>query len=132
MRLPGGWPKPQGRGRAGDMPGTAKTAHQAERLLAIRLRYCINTHRNAQRITALPDIARAVGLPPAEAELFGRRRRGGQEPWPPPRGGDHAVGGIAATTGLGVTPRGVCAAVRVGAPTTGLGTGVSAADGAFS
>jgi hypothetical protein len=39
-----------------------------ERLCAIRLRYCINTHLDEQGITAAPDIVRAVGLPPAEAE----------------------------------------------------------------
>ena len=44
------------------MPGTTKKAHQAERLLAIRLRYCINTHLDEQGLTAAPDIARAVDL----------------------------------------------------------------------
>jgi hypothetical protein len=43
------------------------TTKQAERLLAIRLRICINTHLDAQGLTAPPDIARAVGLPPVDA-----------------------------------------------------------------
>jgi hypothetical protein len=65
----------QGRGRPGDMPGTTKKAHQAERLLAIRLRYCINTHLDEQGLTAAPDIARAVGLPQAEAVRLLTRRQ---------------------------------------------------------
>jgi hypothetical protein len=36
-------------------------------LIAIRLRYCINTHFDEQGLTAASDIARAVGLSAAEA-----------------------------------------------------------------
>jgi hypothetical protein len=35
---------------------------QAERLITIRLRYCVNTHLNEQEIPAPADIARTVGL----------------------------------------------------------------------
>ena len=37
--------------------GTTPKAPQAERLAAIRLRYCINTHLDDQGLTAAPDIA---------------------------------------------------------------------------
>ena len=40
---------------------------QADRLIAIRLSYSINTHLDDQGITTPSDIARAVGLPAAEA-----------------------------------------------------------------
>jgi hypothetical protein len=51
------------------------TGKQAERLVAIRLRYCINTHLDEQGITSPPDIARAVGLPQAEAVRLLTRRQ---------------------------------------------------------
>ena len=70
-----GWPPPQGRGRAGGMPGTTRKTQQTERLLAIRLRYCINTHLDEQGLTAAPDIAQAVGLPQAEAARLLNRRQ---------------------------------------------------------
>jgi len=57
------------------MAGTGKYAHQAERLRAIRLRYCINTHLDAQGLTTPPDIAQAVGLPTAEAQRLLTRRQ---------------------------------------------------------
>jgi hypothetical protein len=53
------------------MPEITRKAHQAERLVAIRLRYCINTHLDERGLTVPPDIARAVGLPPAEAVRLG-------------------------------------------------------------
>jgi hypothetical protein len=40
---------------------------QADRLAAIRLRFCINTHLDDQGVTMPPAIARAVGLPAADA-----------------------------------------------------------------
>ena len=49
------------------MPDRAK---RAERLMAIRLRYMISTHLDDRGITAAPDIARAVGLPDAEAAVL--------------------------------------------------------------
>jgi hypothetical protein len=48
---------------------------QADRLIAIRLRYSINTHLDDQGITTPSDIARAVGLPPAEAVRLLTRRQ---------------------------------------------------------
>jgi hypothetical protein len=57
------------------MPRTTTKAHQAKRLLAFRLCTCINTHLDEQGITAAPDIARAVGLPPAEAVRLLTRRQ---------------------------------------------------------
>jgi hypothetical protein len=57
------------------MAGTGKHPHQAERLRAIRLRYSINTHLDAQGLTTPPDIARAVGLPTAEAVRLLTRRQ---------------------------------------------------------
>ncbi|MFL6202486.1 MAG: hypothetical protein ACJ76J_25230, partial [Thermoanaerobaculia bacterium] len=60
-------PRAAGGGRAGDMPGSTRKDPQADRLAAIRLRYCINSHLDTQGLTTPPDIARAVGLPAAEA-----------------------------------------------------------------
>jgi hypothetical protein len=57
------------------MAGTGKHPHQAERLRAIRLRYSINAHLDAQGLTTPPDIARAVGLPTAEAQRLLTRRQ---------------------------------------------------------
>jgi hypothetical protein len=57
------------------MPGNAKREHQAERLIAVRLRYAINTHLDDQGITAPSDIAQAVGLPAAEAVRLLNRRQ---------------------------------------------------------
>ena len=48
---------------------------QADRLIAIRLRYSINTHLDDQGITAPSDIARAVGMPAAEAVRLLQRRQ---------------------------------------------------------
>ena len=48
---------------------------QAERLITIRLRYSINTHLDDQGITTPSDIARAVGLPAAEAVRLLTRRQ---------------------------------------------------------
>jgi hypothetical protein len=48
---------------------------QADRLIAIRLRYSINTHLDDQGITTPSDIARAVGLPAAEAVRLLTRRQ---------------------------------------------------------
>ena len=49
------------------MPGTARKEHQADRPVAIRLRYCINTHLEDQGITTSAAIGAATGLPAAEA-----------------------------------------------------------------
>jgi hypothetical protein len=76
-------------------PGTTTKAQQAERLLAIRLRYTINTHLDDQGVTAAPAIARAVGLPAAEAVRLLTRRQ-----W---RAGDvAALQAVAARLGLDV------------------------------
>jgi hypothetical protein len=48
---------------------------QMDRLATIRLRYTINTHLDDQGITAPSDIARAVGLPVAEAVRLLNRRQ---------------------------------------------------------
>src|SRR3954452_7086250 len=48
---------------------------QADRLATIRLRYTINSHLEDQRITAPSDIARAVGMPAAEAVRLLTRRQ---------------------------------------------------------
>ena len=48
---------------------------QAERLMAIRLRYTINTHLEDQGITAPAAIGAAVGLPAAEAVSLLTRRQ---------------------------------------------------------
>ena len=82
------------------MPGNAKREHQAERLIAVRLRYSINTHLDAQGLTTPPDIARAVGLPTAEAQRLLTRRQ-----W---REGDvAALQAIAAQLGLEVSLEGL-------------------------
>ena len=54
---------------------TTKTAHQTERLKAIRRRYCINTHLEDQGLTTPAAIGAAVGLPPAEAQRLLTRRQ---------------------------------------------------------
>jgi hypothetical protein len=48
---------------------------QADRLIAIRLRYTINAYLDDQGITAPLDIVRAVGLPAAEAVRLLNRRQ---------------------------------------------------------
>ena len=48
---------------------------QADRLIAIRLRYTINTHLDDQGITVPSDIAQAVGMPAAEAVRLLQRRQ---------------------------------------------------------
>lgn len=65
----------QGDGRAGDMPGSVKREHQAERLQAIRLRYAINTHFEDQGISTPVAIGAAIGLPAAEAVRLLTRRQ---------------------------------------------------------
>ena len=57
------------------MPGITRKTQQAERLTAIRLRYCINTHLDEQGLTAPPDIAQEVGLPSTEAVRLLTRRQ---------------------------------------------------------
>jgi hypothetical protein len=57
------------------MAETGQHAHQAERLRATRLRTCSNTYLDAQGLTTPPDIAQAVGLPPAEAQRLLTRRQ---------------------------------------------------------
>ena len=57
------------------MTGTVQKAHQAERLLAIRLRYTINTHLDDRGLTTPAQVGTAVGLPAAEAvQLLTRRQ----------------------------------------------------------
>ncbi len=51
------------------------TGKQAERLAAIRLRYCINTHLEDQGVTAPAAIGAAIGLPPTEAVRLLTRRQ---------------------------------------------------------
>ncbi len=65
----------RGRGRAGGMPGSTKRENQVARLIAIRLRYCINTHLEDQGIATPAQIAGATGLPAAEAIRLLTRRQ---------------------------------------------------------
>ena len=65
------------------MPGSVKREHQAERLQAIRLRFCINTHLDDHGIRTPAAMAAATGLPATEAASLLRRRQ-----W---RGGDLAA-----------------------------------------
>jgi hypothetical protein len=77
------------------MTGTAPKAQQAERLAAIRLRYCINTHLDDQGLTTPAQIGAAVGLPGAEVVRLLTRRQ-----W---REGDvAALQAVAARLGLDV------------------------------
>ena len=70
---------------------------QAARLMAIRLRYTINTHLEDQGITAPAAIGAAAGLPAAEAVGLLTRR-----PW---RAGDvAALQAVADRLGLQVVP----------------------------
>jgi hypothetical protein len=70
---------------------------QAERLMAIRLRYTINTHLEDQGITAPAAIGAAVGLPAAEVVGLLTRRQ-----W---RAGDVvALQALADRLGLEVVP----------------------------
>lgn len=70
---------------------------QAERLMAIRLRYTINTHLEEQGVTAPAAIGAAAGLPAAEAVGLLSRRQ-----W---RAGDlAALRAVAARLGLKVVP----------------------------
>jgi hypothetical protein len=48
---------------------------RTERLVAIRLRYCINTHLDDRDLTAPAAIGAALGLPPAEAVRLLTRRQ---------------------------------------------------------
>ncbi|TDH60469.1 hypothetical protein E2C06_21720 [Dankookia rubra] len=70
---------------------------QAERLMAIRLRYTINTHLEDQGVTTPAAIGAAVGLPTTEAvSLLGCRQ------W---RAGDvAALQAVAKRLGLEVVP----------------------------
>ena len=82
------------------MAGTGKRAHPTERLRTTRLRTCSNTSLDAQGLTTPPDIARAVGLPTAEAQRLLTRRQ-----W---REGDvAALQAIAAQLGLEVSLEGL-------------------------
>ena len=89
------------------MPDHEKRAEQARRRAedpaAIRLRYCINTHLDEQGITTPADLARATGLPAAEAaEAAGLLRR---KQW---REGDvAALRALAARLGLAVPLEGL-------------------------
>jgi hypothetical protein len=70
---------------------------QAERLMAIRLRYTINTHLEDKGITAPPAIGAAAGLPAAEAVGLLTRKQ-----W---RAGDvAALQAVADRLGLQVVP----------------------------
>ncbi len=51
---------------------------QTERLIAIRLRYTINTHLKDQGLTAPAQIGAALGLPAAEVVNLLTRRPAGQ------------------------------------------------------
>jgi hypothetical protein len=51
------------------------TTRQAERLMAIRLRYTINTHLEDQGVATSAAIGAATGLPPAEAVRLLTRRQ---------------------------------------------------------
>jgi hypothetical protein len=83
------------------------TGNQAERPAAIRLRFGINTHLDDQGITAPPDIARAVGLPAADAVRLLTRKQ-----W---RDGDlAALQAVAARLGLDIPLGGLDPAAREG------------------
>ena len=51
------------------------TGKKAERLVAIRLRYCINTHLDEQGIATPAGLAQATGLPATEAAGLLRRKQ---------------------------------------------------------
>ena len=57
------------------MPGTTRNEHQAERLIAIRLRNSINTPHEDQGIRTPAAIGAATGLPAAEAVRLLTRRQ---------------------------------------------------------
>jgi len=87
--------------------GNAKRENRAERLRAVRLRTCISTSLDAQRLTTPPDIARAVGLPTAEAQRLLTRRQ-----W---REGDvAALQAVAERLGLEVSLEGLGLPAREG------------------
>ena len=70
---------------------------QAERLVTIRLRYCINTHLDDRGLATPAQVGAAVGLPGAEAVRLLTRRQ-----W---RDGDvAALRAIADRLGLAVPP----------------------------
>src|SRR3954470_2232751 len=88
------WPSPWRGCRAGGMPAPTQ---QAERLMAIRLRYTINTHLEDQGITTPAAVGAAAGLPAAEAMSLLTRRQ-----W---RSGDvAALQAVAGRLGLEVLP----------------------------
>ena len=101
------WPKPQGAGRAGGMPGNARRDHQAERLQAIRLRYSINIHLKDSGLVAPAAIGAITVLPAAEAVRLLARRQ-----W--------RVGDVAALQAVAVC-LGLEVALLVLAPALGLG-----------
>ncbi len=70
---------------------------QAERLMAIRLRYTINTHLEDQGLTTPAAIGAAAGLPAAEAVSLLTRRQ-----WP--AGDIAALQAVAGRLGLEVVP----------------------------
>ena len=73
---------------------------RADRLMAIRLRYTINTHLDDRGLTTPAQIGAAVGLPPAEAVRLLTRRQ-----W---REGDvAALRAVADRLGLEVTLEGL-------------------------
>jgi hypothetical protein len=77
------------------MSGKTRRDHQADRLVAIRLRYCINTHLEDQGISTPAAIGAATGLPAAEAVRLLSRRQ-----W---REGDvEALQAVASRLGLAV------------------------------
>lgn len=82
------------------MPDSTRAARQTDRLLAIRLRYCLNTHLEDQGITTPAAIGAATGLPAAEAVRLLTRRQ-----W---REGDvAALQAVAAHLGLEVPLEGL-------------------------
>src|SRR4051812_50068391 len=79
---------------------------QADKLAAIRLRYTINTHLEDQGITAPSDIARAVGLPAAEAVRLLQRRQWRGGGGAAPQKGAGRGGGQGGPGGFGPAARG--------------------------
>src|ERR1700712_4109580 len=87
--------------------GMRDTARQAERLMAIRLRYTINTHLEDQGVTTPAAIGAATGLPATERVRLLTRRQ-----W---REGDvAALKAIADRLGLDVPLEGLGLPMREG------------------
>ncbi len=57
------------------MPGTRTREHQAARLQAIRLRFCIATHLEDRGLATPAAIGAAVGMPAAEVAGLLRRKQ---------------------------------------------------------